>query len=186
MPISRVSKVFAVKDAKIERMITDASGAAPTYAAAIDVPGIKSVTIGGDVTSVELRGDNTKLDGDSVLSGITVEFEYAKMSLDALNVFLGASITDTGVTPNQVASLSVKPTDVFNYFRFRAVSAGADTLTGDVLFTLHKCKLDSFPELGLAEEDYQTFTVSGFAVPILGTGQPWLDVALRETSVALT
>ena len=46
--------------------------------------------------------------------------------------------------------------------------------------------LVAFPELGLAEEDYQTFTVSGFAVPILGTGQAWLDVALRETSVVLT
>lgn len=185
MPISHVSKVFAVKDAKVEKLLTDPAGGTPTYAAAVDVPGIKAVTISGDVSSVELRGDNTKLDGDSTLAGVTVEFEYAKLSLDALNVFLGSTITDAGVAPNQTAMLGLRPTDQLNYFRFRAVSAAADTIGGDVLFTLHKVKLDSFPDLGLAEEDYQTFSVSGFAVPILGTGQAWLDVTLRETTAAL-
>lgn len=186
MPVSHVTKVFAVKDAKVEKLLTDVAGAAPTYSTAIDVPGIKSVTISGDVTSVELRGDNTKLDGDAILSGISVEFEYAKLQMDALGVFLGSTITDSGTTPAQIASLSVKPTDSMNYFRFRAVSAAADTVGGDVLFTLHKCKLDSFPDLGLAEEDYQTFTVGAFAVPIIGTGNAWMDVAIRETSVVLT
>lgn len=185
MPLSHVSKVFAVKDAKVEKLLTDPAGGTPTYAAAVDVPGIKSVTISGDVSSVELRGDNTLLDGDSTLASVTVEFEYAKLSLDALNVFLGATVVDAGVTPNQTAALSLKPTDTFGFFRFRAVSASADTAGGDVLFTLHKAKLNSFPDLGLAEEDYQTFSVSAIAVPILGTGNAWLDVTFRETTAAL-
>lgn len=185
MALSHVSKVFAVKDAKISKLTADASGAAPTYGAAIDVPGIKSVTIGGEVKTAELRGDNTRLDFDAILSGISLTFGYAKMSLDALGVFLGSTVTDAGVTPNQTATLSVKPTDRFSYFKFQAVAAGADTIGGDVLITIHKAILTAFPEMGMVEEDYRLFEVAGAAVPILGTGNAWMDVAIRETSAAL-
>lgn len=185
MPVTHVSKVYAVKDAKIAKLTADSAGAAPTYAASIDVPGIKSVTVNGDVATAELRGDNTRLDYAAILSGIGVTFEYAKLSLDALNVLLGSTITDAGVAPNQTAALGVKPTDKFGYFRFEAVAAGADPINGDVLITLHKCILTSFPEMGMAEEDYQTFSVEAAALPILGTGNSWLDVTIRETTAAL-
>lgn len=186
MPVTHVSKVFAVKDAKIARLTADVAGSAPTYATSIDVPGIKSVTISGDVTTAELRGDNARLDFAAVLGGIEVEFEHAKLSLDALNVLLGSTVADAGVTPNQTATLNVKSTDAFNYFRFQAQAAGADPIAGDVTLTLHKCILSEFPELGMSEEDYQTFTVGAAALPILGTpAGAWLDVAVRETAVAL-
>lgn len=185
MPVTHVSKVFAVKDAKIAKLTADAAGAAPTYGASLDVPGIKSVTIGGDVTTAELRGDNQRLDFAAFLAGIELGFEYAKLSLDVLNVLLGSTIADAGVTPNQTATLGVKPTDAFSYFRFQAVAVGADPIAGDVLITIHKAILTEFPELGMAEEDYQTFSVGAAAVPILGTGNAWIDVAIRETSAAL-
>lgn len=184
---TRVTKVFAVKDAKIARLTTDASGAAPVYAASVDVPGIKAVTISGDVFTAELRGDNTRLDYAAGLSGISVEFEHGKLSLDVLNVLLGSTVASAGTTPNRTETMSTKSTDTFNYFRFQAVSAGADPIAGDVLFTLHKCILTEFPEMGLAEEDYQTFTVAAAALPILGTpAGAWLDVQVRETTAALT
>ncbi len=185
MPVSHVTKVFAVKDAKIARLTADATGTAPTYGPSIDVPGIKSVTIGGDVTTAELRGDNQRLDYAAFLAGITVSFEHAKLSLDALNVLLGSAIADAGLAPNQTATMSVKPTDAFGYFRFTAQAVAGDGIGSDVTITLHKCILTEFPELGMAEEDYQTFTVGGEALPILGTGNAWLDVTIRETAVAL-
>ena len=186
MAVTHVSKVFAVKDAKIAKITADASGAATTYATSVDVPGIKSVTIGGDITSAELRGDNTRLDYSAVLSGVSVEFEYAKLSLDALAVLLGSTVTDSGTTPNQIAKLTVDSDDTLNYFRFEAVAAGADPIGGDVLISLGKVILTEFPELGMAEEDYQTFSVSGQAMSPLGTGSKWLDISIRETTAALT
>lgn len=190
MPTTHVSKVFAVKDARIARLTADVVGSAPTYAASVDVPGIKSVTISGDITTAELRGDNQRLDFNALLSGISVEFEHAKLSLDALNVLTGSAITDTAETAagagDSTARLGINSNDKFNYFRFQAVSAGADPLAGDVLFTLHKVILSEFPDLGMAEEDYQTFTVSGAALPIVGTpAGAWVDVTIRDKTAAL-
>lgn len=185
MPVTHRSKVFAVKDARIAKLTADAAGAAPTYGTALDVPGIKSVTVGGDVTSVELRGDNKALDGDSFLSSVSVSFEYAKLDLDVLGVLLGGTVVDAGVTPNQTATLGVTAESVFSYFYFEAVSVSADPIGGDVRIYLPKCKLTDFPELGMEEEDYRTFEVSAAAYDPVGTGN-WFEYGIRETGALLT
>lgn len=186
MPLSHVSKVFAVKDAKIDKLLTDPGSGAATYGPALDVPGIKTVSVGGDVFTAELRGDNTRLDYQAGLSGIEVSFDYAKLSLDVLAVWMGGAVTDAGVAPSQTADYELTADNAaFSYFRFRAVSAAADSPTGDVLLTLHKCILSEFPEgLGMEEEDYRTFSTSAAAVPLLGTKR-WLSVSLRETAAPI-
>lgn len=187
MPLSHVSKVFAVRDAKIRKITADPSGGTTTLAASVDVPGIKTVTIGGDINTAELRGDNTRLDFQSVLGGISVEFEYAKLQLDALPVLLGGAVVDSGTTPNQLATFGLTSANAaFSYFEFEAQAISADTIGGDATMRLYKCILDSFPDgLGMAEEDYMTYTVSAQALPRLSDNK-WLDVVLRETAAALT
>jgi hypothetical protein len=186
MPLSHVTKVFAVTDAKIAKVTADPAGGATVVAASVDVPGIKTVSIGGDVKTAELRGDNTRLDFGAVLSGVTIEFEYAKLSLDALAVLLGPTVVDSGTTPNQTALLGLTSANAsLNYFQFTAQSKGTDTIGGDAVMTLYKCVLTGFPEgLGMAEEDYRTFKVSAAALPRLSDNK-WLDVNLRETTAAL-
>jgi hypothetical protein len=185
MALSHVSKVFAVKDAKIAKVTADPSGGTTTLGASVDVPGIKTVTIGGDITTAELRGDNTRLDYSATLSGVSIDFEYAKLSLDALAVLIGPTVTDSGTTPNQVSTLAVSSSNTLNYFQFQAIAAGADTVGGDVMITVYKAILSDFPELGFEEEDYKTFKVAAQALPRLSDGK-WFDVALRETTAALT
>lgn len=187
MPISHVSKTFAVADAKIYKVTADATGSATTYATGVDVPGIKSVTVTGDINSAELRGDNTLLDYNAALTGIGLAFEYAKLSLDVIPVLMGGTTTDSGTTPNQKASYSQLPTNTFNYFKFEAATptGGVDTVTGDAHLVLYKCILTEFPEFGFGEEDYKTYSVSAKAMPQLGTGTKWLDVVLNETTVAV-
>lgn len=186
MPLSHISKAFAVVDAKIAPLTADPSGGAATYGALVDVPGIKSVSIGGDISTVELRGDNQLLDANSTLTSISLEFEYAKLSLDALDVLVGGTVVDAGVTPNQTANYTLLGTDTLGYFRFLAKTptAGGDAVTGDVQFELYKCILSGFPEMGMAEEEYQTFTVSAIALPRL-SDQKWLRTAFQETASVL-
>lgn len=188
MPLTHVTKVFAVTDCKLYKLTSDPSGGTAVYAAGIDVPGIKSVKISGDVESKQLRGDNTLLDSDTVLTNITAEIENAKLSLDALAMMLTGTVADSGVTPNQKASLdimggSATPTK-FAPFKLSAVSATSDVIGGNVDFTLHKCVLASFPDLGLAEEDYQTTSAKFNAMPLLANGK-WLSIGLNETSLVL-
>lgn len=185
MPVTHSTKVFAVTDAKLYPLTTDVAGAAPTYGAAIDVPGIKSVAITGSVESKELRGDNTLLDSDSVITGVAVAIEYAKLSLDVKAALMGGTVADSGVTPNQTATWDLLPTSKPKPFKLEAISASADPIGGAVKFALAKVVLDSFPEFGLAEEDYKTHSVSGKAMPTLGTGTKWVTVTIMETAAAL-
>jgi hypothetical protein len=186
MPISRVTKLYAVKDAKIAPLLTDPAGGTPTYGEAIDVPGIKSMEISGDVEVKELRGDNQLLDSDSSLTNVTVSFPYAKLSLDVLAAQLGGDVTDAGTTPAQSTTWDLD-TDA-RPLPFKLVGAtpvgGSDQIGGDVHFTLHKCILSSFPGLGLAEEDYRTIESEARAVPLISTGK-WLSVTINETAVAI-
>lgn len=181
MALKHFSKVFAVRDAKIQPLTQDEEGAAPTYGTAIDVPGIKSVTVSGDVETKQLRGDNKQLDADSTLTNVNVEFEYAKLSLDIIAAALTSTITDSGVTPAQKSQLDILGAVKFAPFKFEAVSVGADPLNGDVFVTLWKVVLSSFPELGMSEEDYKTNPLSGSASPLLSTDQ-WISTGIRETA----
>lgn len=187
MALSHVSKLFAVTDAKVYAVTADPSGGATTYGAAIDVPGIKSVTISGNIDTKELRGDNTLLDTNSVLTNITVDFEYAKLNLDAVAAMIGGAVTDSGSTPNAVATYRLTNTNTFSYFKLEAKTptAGSDSVTGDAHIVLYKCMLSSFPELGMAEEDYQTFKASAVAVGRASDGR-WIDVVFNETAAALS
>jgi hypothetical protein len=45
---------------------------------------------------------------------------------------------------------------------------------------MSKCSLSSFPEIGAAEEDYQTVTAEMNVNPPTGTS-PWLDVVIVES-----
>lgn len=186
MAISHFSKFYAVSDAKIAAVTADPSGGTTTYGSLIDVPGIKSVTISGDITTAELRGDNTLLDANSTLTGVTVDFEYAKLSLDALAAMAGGAVTDSGSGSAEVATYRRLGTDTFGYFKFEAKTptAGVDELAGDGHILLYKCMLAGFPEIGMAEEDYQIFSASATAVPRLSDSK-WLDVVLNETAAAI-
>jgi hypothetical protein len=184
MVLSHVTKVFAAKDAKLWPLTADPAGGSPTYGTGVDVPGLKTVTIGGDINTAELRGDNTSLDKQSTMGGVTVAMEFAKLSLDVLSAVLSAATVDSGTTPNQKSIWTLLGTSTFNYVGITAQAVGADTITGDVQFSLYKCMLSSFPEMGLEEEDYKTSSIEFGAIPLLANGK-WLGTTLNETTAAL-
>lgn len=187
MPLSAVSKFYAVSDAKIAKLTADPAGGTATYATSIDVPGIKGVTISGNIKTSELRGDNQLLDSNSTLTNITCSISYAKLSVDVLPVVLGGATAAAGVTPNQTQTYTLGGTDTFSYFRLeaRTPTGGSDSVTGSANITLHKLILSSFPDMGFSEEDYKIFAMEATAVPLLATGNKWLTVSLNETAVAL-
>jgi hypothetical protein len=189
MPVQHFTKWFAVEDAKMALVTADAAGGATTYATAIDVPGIKAVKLTGNVEVKALRGDNQLLDKDSVLLDLQIAVEHAKVHLDLLPAF-GFTVADSGTTPNQIATASLvggapqrpKP------FKFSAKTptGGVDLIGGDGAMIFYKCVASQFPEMGFAEEDYQTVSFEAESMPCLGTGFKWLDILVRETQAALT
>ena len=185
MALSHVTKLYAVEDAKISPLTADPSGGTATYGAAIDVPGIKSIGLGPDITSVQLRGDNRELDSDSTLQAMEVTFEHAKLSLDALEVLMGGTTTDAAVTPDQTATFSRVATDAFSYFKLEAKTPtnGGDDVGGDVHIVLYKCKVTDI-SFGFAEEDYQTVSVTARAV-YRAADEKLFDIVQNESAVAI-
>lgn len=186
MTLSHTTKVYAVKDAKISLMTADPAGGTATYGSAKDVPGIKTVGIAGSLKSAELHGDHTLMDTDEVLEKITFTFSHAKQNIDNLAIILGGTVSDSGTTPNQIAKWALLGTDsLFNYFKLEAQCYSVDTIGGDGHLVLWKCKISSFPGLGMAEDDYQTFTVEGYALP-RNADAKWIDFLVNESAVAIS
>ena len=184
MPLEHVSYTYGTEDAKIAKLTADPAGGTATYGSLVDVPGIKFVTIAGTVNRKELRGDHQLLAALSKLTDVTVAFEYAKLSLDALAVFFDTTVTDAGTTPNQTSTWDLDGDNDMNFFGFTAKVAGADFIGGDVHFTFPKCQLDAFPSMGTAEEDFRTSSTSAIAMPRLADNR-WIRVAFNETEAVL-
>jgi len=184
MALSKITKVFAAKDAKIYPLTADPSGGSPTYGAGVDVPGLKTVAITGTVNTVSLRGDNRLLDSNSTLGDVSVTLTFARMSQEILSAVTDAAAAASGTTPNEVSSWTLLGDTELAYVGLTAQAVAADTIGGDVTFSVYKMVPSSFPEMGLEEEDYKTSSLEFNAVPLLSTGQ-WVGNAIRETSAAL-
>ncbi|MEU7154114.1 phage tail protein [Streptomyces sp. NPDC045456] len=186
MPISRVTKLYAVEDAKIFPLLSDPAGGTPSYGAGIDVPGIKEMEISGDVEVKELRGDNGLLDSDAAISSVTVKYPHAKLSLDVLVALMTSTVTDSGTTPSQKSRWLMKQGAKPLPYKIegKTPTSGGDLIGGDVHFSLFKCVMSSFPGLGFAEEDYRTIENEARCVPLASTGE-WVDVVINETATAI-
>ena len=187
MPISRITKQYSVQDAKIAALTADPATGSPTYATVIDVPGIQTMEISGDVEVKTLRGDNVKLASNSTISNIQVAVTHAKLSLDVLVAILGGTVTDSGTTPAQksvwdltAATANLPP------FKLEGVTPpnGVDIVGGDLHWTLHKLTLSAFPDLGFSQEDYRVVSFTAAADPLLSNGK-WISAVLNETAAAI-
>lgn len=188
MPISHFTKSFGTQDAKVSPLTADPSGGSVTYGTSVDVPAIKSVEISGDVNTVELRGDNSLLDSATTLTNISATVTHGKLSLDVLGTMFGIVPVDAGTGTVETATFDLTATSTPQYFKVEAATPnnGSDFVGGDVHFLLHKCIINGFPDLGLAEEDYRTSSFGVSAVPLLATGRKWMSIVLNETAAAIT
>jgi hypothetical protein len=186
VPISRVTKLFAVKDCKVFPLLDDPAGGTPAYGVGIDVPGIKSMQVSGDVETKELRGDNQLLDSDSILKNITVSFPHAKLSLDVLVALVSSTVTDSGTGATEATEWNLTSDSRPVPFKIEGASptSGGDIIGGDVHFIAWKCKISKFPGLGLAEEDYQAIENEATAVPLISTGK-LLSTRINKTATAI-
>ncbi|OKJ06825.1 phage tail protein [Kitasatospora sp. CB01950] len=185
--LPHVTKLFSIVDCKITALTTDPIGGTATYAAtSVDLPGIRSLAINGNMQTKSLRGDNTLLDTQTYIDGVTAAAEHAKLSLDALAVMLGGTVTDSGATPAQKAVWSLTANSAPQYFKIEGVtpSNGSDLIGGDVHVVLYKCTLSKFPELGMQGDDYRIPKFEVSSVPLASTGK-WMDVVMNETAVAI-
>jgi hypothetical protein len=148
----------------------------------VPVSGCKALLTTPTMVTVDLRGDNTFLDTDTVLTALGIEIDAAKHSFDIWNTMLGGAVATTGSTPNQVMTWSLLTQPSFGYFMLEARCFTSDLPTGDVHLFFNKVKAADAPIPGLTEENYNMPKIKCKTVPPKGT-TPWLTVVMNETAI---
>lgn len=196
MPITHSSVVFDVNDCKVYPLLTDVAGASPTYGAGVDVPGIASVTVNPNIVSAELKGDARVIAVRGRTDRLSFSGTYGKLSGDVMGIILGTSVTDSGTTPNQLATFRLKSPASLPYFKIEFQILDVEEGIGDLRVVLYKCKLTGGTLLGTSSDNFGQPTFDADAIAINGrltnvngvTGPDdgaigdWI---LRETSVTL-
>jgi len=187
MPLSHITKVFAIKMMKIYKVTADVTGSATTYASGIQLVGARELIVTETWKEAYLRGDNTLLDYESMRETVKATIRHGKLNFDAVAVITGSTVVDSGVTPNQKTTNTYATADVPAFFKIDAQCVAVDGMpasTGDYHVIMGKAKIGGSRAFGLKEEDFEEFQFDVVAVPPLGTGSVWYSETLEETAAA--
>lgn len=182
MTISKQSVVLGIDDAKIFKLTSDSTSAL-TYDTAIEVPGVQKLEIAAQATEKALKSDEKVLDYYVNTDYLSWAFYSSKISLDALAILEGGTVTLSGTTPNQTYTYSIGKSNAPEYFKFEAKANYTAGENGDFHLKLYKCKANNIDIQYLAN-DYAIVTATGVAIPTTHDGKI-KDNIINETATAI-
>jgi hypothetical protein len=162
MPLNTIPLPFGLREVKVTPY-TDL--AATTLGTSVKLPNSRTLSFSEVENFEDLRGDDKLVATHG--SGAQVEWslEGGGVSLEAVWAMYGggAGPVTTGVTPNQVKTLSKKSTDQRPYFKAegRAISDSG----GDFHIVLWKCKATDKLEGEMADGSFMLTGASGVGLP---------------------
>lgn len=187
MSLTRIVRILELQDARISPMTAD-TGGAPTYGASVDLPGIVKIKLTPVMESKELFGDNALLDVWSKVTKVEAEIECAELSLDAMRIIMGGTVSLTGTTPNQRQTFALRGTDTLpGYFRIQGCWLYTGTGAGDTHIVLYKVKATEAPsfEAQGSDGDFGMVSFKVVAIPAISNSN-WFDVMINETATPIT
>lgn len=166
MPIAHETVVFDVHDAKVYPLLTDASGASPTYGPAVDVPGIAEVSIDPNIVTAELKGDARVIAKKGRTDRLNFSATYGKLALDALQVILGGTITDGGTGTDETSRYRLASPASLPYFKIAFSIEDVDLGIGNLTVTIYKAQLTGGTLIGSSTDNFgqPTFDAEGIAL----------------------
>lgn len=147
--------------------------------------GIRKVSIDFDGIIKQAEGDDRILAVFAFQKGAKVSTEYAAVDLDTLKVITGGTLTDSGTTPNQTTTLSIKSgaSPVGSFVIYGQITRGLGTgdIPQQVKIIMPKFTIDSSSiKLGGNFEDIWTLSFGGVAIPN-DTGE-FMSIEFIETA----
>lgn len=170
MAISKTAAFRGISDCKIAA-ITEDSASNLTYDALCDVP-IQNLSITENRENYELKHDDQLQALESLLQSADISGVIARVSMDALNIFTGGSVTASGSDTTEVQTYSLESDDIPGYFKLELVSAKAHADAGDVAdahIQFKKCKIQSLDYR--IEDGFATINFSAKAIKTINGGQ---------------
>lgn len=167
MPVTKETKMLGINDLKIAKITADTTTSI-TFGTLVDIPGIQTLSLTPSFIEKDLRGDEAVLDRYTKLDYISWTINNALMSLDALAIFFGGTITTSGTGATEKNVFTVLSTDIPQYFKLEGQTKYTDA--GDVHIVLFKCKASKV-DYELKGEDYAMVSASGIAIPTINNGK---------------
>lgn len=147
---------FGLNDCKVATW-----NATDDYDTAVDVPSVQMLSTELVVVTAQLEGDDQITATASRATGGNVSMRFGSVSLAALEVILGQSITSSVASPNTVKQLQVGGGDKMPYFGVVG-RALAEEGTGDFHVFIPKCKV--MGNVTLVNLEYGQFAIPELTV----------------------
>lgn len=193
----RESVIFSVHDLKLYPITDLGDGdTAPTYGAAVDVPGVNEVGLDPEMTTATLRGDGRVMDSRTALDSLSLSFAYAKLALDVLAVLDGGTVDDnTGATTSRYVR---NADDVVPEWGASCLISEVDNPGGAAKLYVYRARITGGSLFGASDNEHgqPSFDATSIALPVgamyaidledVGTPLPADGTALIATYGALT
>ncbi len=135
MALTTVPLPFGLRDVKLTPYTTDA---ATTLGTSVDLPNSRTFSFAETEEFEELRGDDKVVATHGSGPSVEWELEGGGVSFEAVKVMYGGTVSETGVTPNQIKKYVKLVTDSRPYFKVEGQSISDSG--GDFHIVLYKCK----------------------------------------------
>lgn len=165
MPLG-TSLPYGLRDVKVTPYTT---AAATTLGTAVDLPNARTFSFSEAEEFTELRGDDKVVTTRGQGASVEWDLEAGGLSLDALKVIAGGTVTDSGVAPNQTRTFTKKVTDARPFFKVEGQVISDSG--GDVHCVLDRCRVTGNIEGEFSDGNFFLTSGSGVALPSLQTGR---------------
>lgn len=136
MPLTTVPLPYGIRDIKLTSFTTAA--ATTLSASSVDLPYARTLSFSEAEDFEELRGDDTTVTIRGKGPSVDWELEGGGISLDAVAIMYGGTVTTSGVAPAQVKKYRKLITDVRPFFKCEGQSISDSG--GDVHVVIHRCR----------------------------------------------
>jgi hypothetical protein len=172
---------FGLRDVKVYTLT-----AAGVKGTAVDLPNARVFSFEESEDFEDLRGDDKVVTTRGMGASIDWELEAGGISLEALAVINGGTVTNTGTTPNQVKKYTKKVTDQRPEFfvEGQAISESG----GDFHAVIYRAKSTDGIKGELSDGSFFLTSGSGTGLPSRAAGSTDVlyDLVQNETAVAIT
>lgn len=169
---------YGLRDVKVTPIADDGS-----YGTFVDLPASRTLSWSEDEDFEELRGDDTVIAERGSGPTVSWDLESGGVSMDALAVLNGGTVTETGTTPNIVRTYNKKGTDSKPYFRIDGQAINDNG--GDTHVVLYRCKVTGSVEGEFSDGSFLISSCSGRGYADPNNSENVWDLVANETATAI-
>lgn len=183
MALTTIPLPYGIRDIKLTAY-TDTAGTTLS-GSSVDLPNGRTLSFSETEDFEELRGDDKVVATRGKGAQVDWELEGGGISLEAVKIMYGGTVTETGTTPNQIKTFKKLSTDSRPYFKIegQAISDSG----GDLHCILYRCRAQGELSGEFSDGSFFLTGAKGIAIGALISGKTDVvyEFVQNETTTAI-